>query len=145
MWGTYLLTRTLLAVVADTPASTLLGGFKESVGRAKRKCRHCLADFDQMQTIFTEEEFELRNQEIHSYHLQQLEDNPTLYQHFSKEYGVVKRSVLLDAPYFDITRQLPQDIMHGVLKGALSRALYFVLHWFLSHSVFTLDEVNHFV
>lgn len=144
MWGTYLLTRTLLAVVADTPASNLLG-FKESVGGAKRKCRHCLADFDQMQTIFTEEEFELRNQEIHSYHLQQLEDNPTLYQHFSKEYGVVKRSVLLDAPYFDITRRLPQDIMHGVLKGALSRALYFVLHWFLSHSVFTLDEVNHFV
>lgn len=32
----------LLAVIADTPASQLLGEYKESVGGAKRKCRHCM-------------------------------------------------------------------------------------------------------
>ena len=43
--GTVCLRGALLAVVADTPASQLLGAFKESVGGAKRKCRHCMADF----------------------------------------------------------------------------------------------------
>ena len=80
----------LLAVLVGTSASNLLGGFKESVGGAKRKCRHCMADFEQMQTIFTEEGFDFRHEEIHSYHLQQLQDNPALYQHFPKEYGVIK-------------------------------------------------------
>ena len=84
LWGA------LLALSADTPASNLLGGFKESVGGAKCKCRHCMADFEQMQTIFTYERFDFIHEEIHSYHLQQLQDNPALYQHFPKEYGVIK-------------------------------------------------------
>ena len=53
----------LLAVVADTPASNLFGDFNESVGGTKCKCRHCMADFEQMQTIFTEEGFDLRDEE----------------------------------------------------------------------------------
>ena len=69
----------LLAVLAGTSASNLFGGFKESVGGAKRKCRHCMADFEQMQTIFTEEGFDFHHEEIHSYHLQQFQDNPALY------------------------------------------------------------------
>ena len=44
--GVLCLRGALLAVIADTPASQLLGGFKESVGGAKRKCRHCMTDFD---------------------------------------------------------------------------------------------------
>ena len=75
-------------MVADTPASNLLGGFKESVGGAKRKCRHFLADFDQIQTILSEVELDFRNQEIHFYHLHQLQDNPALNQYFSKEYFI---------------------------------------------------------
>ena len=80
----------LLAVVADTPANQFLGAFKESVGGAKRKCRHCMADFESMQTLFTEEDFDLRSKEMHEYHLEQLHNNPELYNHYSKEYGVVK-------------------------------------------------------
>ena len=56
----------LPAVIADTPASQLLGGFKESVGRAKRKCRHCMTDFDEMQLNFVEEDFLLRSKELPS-------------------------------------------------------------------------------
>lgn len=41
----------LLAVVADTPAAHLLGRFKESVGGAKRKCCHCMTNFEEM-TLF---------------------------------------------------------------------------------------------
>ena len=40
----------LFAVIADTPASQLMGGYKESVGGAKRKCRHCIADFEEIQS-----------------------------------------------------------------------------------------------
>ena len=104
----------LFAVIADTPAGQLLGGYKESVGGAKRKCRHCMADFDDIQSKFRETDFELRDKDMHDYHLQQMEENPELHTHFSKEYGVTKRSVLLDAPYFDVTEQLPQDLMHIV-------------------------------
>lgn len=44
---------------------------------------------------------------ITTYNVQQLEKNPELYTHFSKKYGIAKRSELLDAPYFDVTDQLP--------------------------------------
>ena len=40
---------TLVAFVGDTPAVNLAGGFKV-VGRAIRKCRHCLATDMQIQT-----------------------------------------------------------------------------------------------
>ena len=143
--GTICLRGALLAVVADTPASNLLGGYKESVGGAKRKCRHCMADFNAIQSLFTEEQFDLRNEELHEYHLRQMQENPSLHQHYSKEYGVVARSALMDAPYFNVTQQMPLDIMHVILEGALSRALYFVLKWFLDNSIFTFDELNHFV
>ena len=55
---------------------------------AKRKCRHFMADFDEIQDKFKEEDFELRDKEMHDYHLEQLEENPELHAHFSKEYGL---------------------------------------------------------
>lgn len=36
----------------------------------------------------------LRSKELHEYHLQQLEENEGLRNHFSKEYGVNKKSIL---------------------------------------------------
>ena len=135
----------LLAVVADTPASQLLGCFKESVGGAKRKCRHCMTDFGEMQSNFEEDNFLLRTKELHNYHLQQLEENEALNKHFSKEYGITKRSILLDAPYFNVTEQLPQDIMHVILEGALSRTLYYVFCYFLDNTIFTLRAFNEFI
>ena len=117
-------------------------GPKESVAIAWQ-----ILDFEAMQwpCMFTEDEFDLRNKELHEYHLNQLKEHASLREHYSKEYGVIKRSVLLDAPYFDVTRQLPQDIMHVILEGALSRTLYYVIHWFLDHSLFTLQDLNNFV
>ena len=49
----------LLAVIANTPASQLLGGFKESMAGAKRWCRPCMANFEDMQSKFREEEYQL--------------------------------------------------------------------------------------
>ena len=39
----------LIAFVGDTPAVNMAGGFKEGVGGAMRKCRHCLATNSQIQ------------------------------------------------------------------------------------------------
>ncbi|XP_068735393.1 uncharacterized protein [Montipora capricornis] len=44
----------VLAFLADTPASHTSAGFKEGVGSARRKCRHCIATFDSMQEYFEE-------------------------------------------------------------------------------------------
>lgn len=49
----------LLAIVADTPASNMLGGLKESVGGAKRKCRNCMGGFEDIQSKFDENDFQL--------------------------------------------------------------------------------------
>ncbi len=43
------ITGTLVAFVGDTPAVNQVGGFKEGVGIAMRKCRHCMATHDQIQ------------------------------------------------------------------------------------------------
>ena len=44
----------LLCVVGDTPAVALVGGFKEGVGFAEKKCRHCLANNQQIQNYVSE-------------------------------------------------------------------------------------------
>ena len=46
----YKMKGTLLAFVGDTPAINMVGGFKEGVAFSMRKCRQCMATFDQMQT-----------------------------------------------------------------------------------------------
>ena len=130
---------------ADTPASNLLGGYKEGVGGARRKCRYCMADFDEIQTNFEEKDFMLRSKELHEYHLWQLEENEGLQNHFSKEYGLNGKSILLDVPYFNITEQLPQDVMHIVLEGALQRSFYYVLIHFLQNNIFALEDLNAFI
>ena len=67
------------------------------------------------------------------------------YENFSKEYGVTNRSILLDALYSDVTEQIPQDVMHVILDGSLSRTLYFVIHYFLDNNIFTLEGLNAFI
>ena len=59
----------VLAVLLDTPASQALGGYKESVGGARRKCHHCMTVWQSMQQYFTEEEFLLRDSDWHEQQL----------------------------------------------------------------------------
>ena len=46
----YQLKGQLVAFVGDTPAVNMAGGFKEGVGMAMRKCRQCMATYNQIQT-----------------------------------------------------------------------------------------------
>lgn len=134
----------VLAFIADTPASQKAGGFKESVGGAKRKCRHCMATFETMQNHFLEEDFQLRDLPTHLKQLQKLENAPCSYLRtfFSKNYGVNRRSELLNAPFFDVCQQLPQDIMHVFLEGVVPYEIKLLLQLYIEHGHFTMEELN---
>ena len=73
-----------------------------------------------MNLQFTEEEFVLRTLQLHLTQCSYVE-RPGISseekQHFSKVYGVNRKSILCDLPDFDITTQLPQDIMHVLFEG----------------------------
>jgi len=90
----------LALVIADNPASTLIGGFKESAS-AYRPCRHCLG---------TSAEIKTPDQ------LQTIQDDPSQ----SREFGINQRSILMDIPSFDIcSGTLVCDIMHDLFEGLL--------------------------
>ena len=104
----------VLAFLADTPASNVGAGFKESVGGARKKCRHFHATYETMQECFSEEEFTLRCKQDHEEQLKRLEKAPNKFfrECYSKLFGINGRSHLEEAPFFDICEQFPQDIMH---------------------------------
>ena len=45
----------LIAFVGDTPALARVGGFKEGVGSAFRKCHECMATENQIQLLVSKE------------------------------------------------------------------------------------------
>lgn len=79
----------VLALLADTPASHQVGAFKEIVGGARKKCRHCIASYKTMNECFTEE-FALRNENNHGEQLKLIENVPTkfLKEYYSMLFGV---------------------------------------------------------
>ena len=81
-----------------------------------------MTDWETMQQFFLEEEFLLRDCEWHEQQLSDIENavSPFLKDYFSKQYGINRRSLLSKIPDFDVTKQLPQDIMHIFLEGILS-------------------------
>lgn len=74
-------------------------------------------------TQFVEEEFQARNIHQHIQHCAYI-DQPGISkaerQHYSKVYGVNRRSILCDLPSFNVTQQLPQDLMHVLFEGVSS-------------------------
>ncbi len=54
----------MLVFLADTPAGNVGAGFKESVGGARKKCRHCDAKYKTLQVQFSEGEFTMRCKKI---------------------------------------------------------------------------------
>lgn len=139
--GTLHLRGSLLAV---TPASQAMGGYKEGVGGARCKCRHCMANFDKMQNNFQEEDFEIRTTDQHEKQIQLIENAPSKYlkEYYSKCFGVNWRSKLLDVPDFNVTKQLPQDLMHIFLEGILSYHMKYMLNNYIEESSCSLNVIN---
>ena len=63
--------------------------------------------------------------------------NTPLHDHYSKTYGINRKSALLDVPLFN--GGLPHDMMHDVLEGVVVRELSLLLKHCVSSKYFTLD------
>lgn len=61
---------------------------------------------------------------------------------FQTTYGIVERRRLSELSQFDITKQLPQDIMHILLEGAVQYEVRFILQHFFDSGVMTLQKLN---
>ena len=63
--------------------------------------------------------------------------------HYSKTYGINRRSALSCLQYFDICEQLPQDVMHVLLEGVVPRSVALVLqHVIVDLRIISIDALN---
>ena len=64
-------------------------------------------------------------------------------EHFSKAYGINRRSVLNDSRYYHVVGGLPPDIMHDILEGVLQYEVKEMLKSYIKEEhYFTLEELN---
>ena len=134
----------LLAFLADNLASNELGGFKLSFSFSFRCCRTCLVVHEDMSKEFNSDGVLLREHSNHENHCKELK-GPTA-AHYSKTYGVNRRSALLDVahfPFFD--GGLPHDCMHDILEGVGSMEIKLLLKHCIVQNYFTLEEYNRFL
>ncbi|KAK3933150.1 Putative protein tag-278 [Frankliniella fusca] len=143
----------LLFVVGDYPALANLGGFKESAAFAYRFCRHCMITQAEKSTKFEESEVTLRTEAMHQRQLEVMagttvsdeeDEFEETEQHDkpSVKYGINFKSPLLQLKYFDLTKCLPEDIMHLFTEGILETECRFVLDHAVSAKGLPLNQVN---
>ena len=130
----------LLAFLADNLAAHAIGGFKEGVGFALRVCRTCMTTSSQCQTLFTEENFQLRNPELHFQQCQLLEGR--LRGHYSTNFGINRCSILEDVPGFSVTSCMPHDIMHDLFEGVVQYEMKLLLVHCVDEKFFSIDLLN---
>ena len=132
----------LLAFVADNLASHALGGFKESFSFAVRICRSCNVTKDSYKKISSASECVPRSDSQHEQQCELLKSPAG--SHYSKTYGINRRSSLMDIPYFSLfDGGLPHDFMHDVLEGVAQVEMALLIHRYtISLKYFTLQEFN---
>jgi len=130
--------------VGDTLGQHLWGGFKEGVGGSFQKCRTCYCLFEPMQEHFCESSFVLRTKEQHGIECTQIENvtSKSAQKDLKRIYGLNQRSPLCELPDFDVTCQLPQDVMHTMLEGVVQYELRLVILNYLNNNIFTLANLN---
>ena len=134
----------VLVCTGDTLGQHLWAGFKEGVGVSFQKCRHCYIDFDTMQTMFEEDERTLRTKASYEREADIIENsvNETIRETFSLLFGINNKTILSTLPDFDVTEQMPQDVMHTIAEGVLQYEARLVLHHFIRTNQLTLEQIN---
>ncbi len=132
----------LLCILGDNLACHALGGFKESFSFALRICRTCMVTKDDYKPLSNLKECTLRTDRAHREQCE-LVSGP-LGEHYSKTYGINRRSVLLDIPYYSLFNGgMPHDIMHDVFEGGVALEMSLLLgHCIISMKYFTLEQYN---
>ncbi len=134
----------VVSLCGDTLAQHELTGFKEGVGFAFRKCRHCECSFEDMQVNFDAENFVKRSLDRHVRQCNEIERAATdfLRSSLKTTYGINRKSKLIDFPAFDLIRQTPQDIMHVILEGVAPLEVKTVLKHLVLSGQLELDTFN---
>ena len=91
-----------------------------------------------------EENFPLRSKISYDRECSEIENaaNDTVRNYLKITYGINKRSAFCSLPNFDITKQLPQDIMHSLLEGNVQYEIRLMLLHFVTTGLFTLQQIN---
>ena len=131
----------LLAFLSDNLASNELGGFKLNFSFSFRCCRTCLVTRSGMSCEFNSDKVIVRSRLTHENQCKML-IGPTE-NHYSKTYGINRRSALLDVNHFPFfSGGLPHDWMHDILEGAAPLEIKLLLKHCISEKFFTLSEYN---
>lgn len=133
----------LVACLCDTPAAAVLGGFKES-SWAKKICRQCHASVDSFRQNFSMDSFVQRTMAEYEQQCDILESSAVGRNrgHWSKMFGVNKRSVLTEIPNFNVTQNLLQDPMHVLLEGVYSNVCALFLTKLMVEKTITVENLN---
>ena len=106
----------VLMCLGDNLGINALAGFKESFSFALRFCRTCYVTNSTFKSVSDPSSLELRSDIKHCVECELVES--PLSNHYSKNYGINRRSALMDIPYFSMFNGgLPHDIMHDVFEG----------------------------
>lgn len=131
--------------LGDTPAAAAIGGFKEGVGFAKNKCRRCSdCQDDKMQNKFKESDFTLLDKATYETNCTTLLNAETdiEFRNLSKEYGLNRRSVMLECPDYDLTQSIPMDIMHVMQEGVMEYEIKCILKVCVEEKLFSVEDFN---
>lgn len=123
----------MIALCEDTLAQHELACFKEGVGFAYSKCRHCECTFEDMQSDFDENKWVERTLEKHISQCLEIDkaSTDTLKASLRTTYGINRRSRLVDFPAFDLIKQTPQDRMHVIFEGVAPMQVKLVLKFLI--------------
>ncbi|XP_064462995.1 uncharacterized protein LOC135373883 [Ornithodoros turicata] len=130
------------AFIGDNLSMNKLGGFTTSFSSG-RVCRFCMAQAGDLTALTREELCVLRTKAAHQKHLGAIASNPEM----KKLYGVTEPSPLLALNYFDVTAQLPPDLMHDIFEGSLAYVIHHVLQGLVADCVLRpsdIEKVVHF-
>ncbi|XP_049519397.1 uncharacterized protein LOC125943886 [Dermacentor silvarum] len=113
-----------------------LGGF--SCFSKGQVCRYCMVSVNHLAEKTSETMCQARTLNRHQLHLQAVTvdaDNKRLY-------GGNDVSPLLQLQYFDVTRQLPPDVMHDILEGGGECVLRHVLNSLISSNLLSEKDLE---
>nr|XP_054929049.1 uncharacterized protein LOC129385914 [Dermacentor andersoni] len=128
----------VFGICGDNLSLNRLGGFSCCFSRG-RVCRFCMVFKNQLADKTSEDMCKLRTAQRHKMHLAAIAVNGTTNKRL---YGVNDVSPLLTLPYFDVTRQLPPDIMHDILEGGAECVLRHVLRGLLSSGLLSRQDLS---
>lgn len=136
----------IVALVADTPAANLMGGFKEGVGFANKPCRTCHVSKDELKQKVTITQCQIRTLPDHIQKCELLFEQALTkgaQQEWSKRWGITHKSILLEINSFDVCKCLLHDPMHVFLEGVVPYELaLFIFYCIELRGFFTLSWLN---